>query len=120
MDSNKMLNLWGDNIDSLKSGGILSTNGRVLLAIIYANEITQVAISVVLNLSEAAIEKSVGFWTKSGILQTVKVGRKNVYSINWEALRAHPDFVVIKGFIEDENKIQLQVARPTESRESLQ
>ena len=109
MDSNKMLNLWGDNMDSLKSGGILSTNGRVLLAIIYAREITQLAISVVLNLSEGAIEKSVAFWGKAGILKTNKIGRKNVYDIDWEVLRQHPDYVIIKGFIEDGDKIQLEV-----------
>lgn len=114
MDSNKMLNLWGDNMDSLKSGGILSTNGRVLLAIIYAKEITQLAISVVLNLSEGAIEKSVAFWTKAGILKTTKVGRRNVYDIDWDILQKHPDYVIIKGFIEDGNKVQLEVARPIE------
>jgi hypothetical protein len=119
MDSNKMLNLWGNNIKLLKGGGILSTNGRVLLAIIYANEITQVAIAVVLNLSNAAIEKSVGFWAKAGIIEIVKAGRKNVYSINWEILRDHPDFVIMKGFIDDESKIQFEVARPIEGSESL-
>ena len=109
MDSNKMLNLWGENSELLKSGGILSTNGRVLLAIIYAKEITQLAISIVLNLSESAIEKSVAFWVDSDILGVVKVGRRNAYSINWQKLKTHPDFVIIKEFIEDGDKIQLEV-----------
>lgn len=109
MDSNKMLNLWGDNIESLKSGGILSTNGRVLLAIIYDNQITQIAISVTLNLSESAIEKSVAFWKNAGIIDVQKIGRRNAYVVNSEALHAHPDFVIMKAFVENENKVQLEV-----------
>ena len=109
MDSNKMLNLWGDNIESLKSGGILSTNGRVLLAIIYDNQITQIAISVTLNLSESAIEKSVAFWKNAGIIDVQKIGRRNAYVVNSEALHAHPDFVILKAFVENENKVQLEV-----------
>lgn len=109
MDSNKMLNLWGDNIESLKSGGILSTNGRVLLAIIYDNQITQIAISVTLNLSESAIEKSVAFWKNAGIIDVQKIGRRNAYVVSSEALHAHPDFVIMKAFVENENKVQLEV-----------
>jgi len=109
MDSNKMLNLWGSNIESLKSGGILSTNGRVLLAIIYDNRITQIAISVTLNLSESAIEKSVAFWKNAGIIEVRKIGRRNVYAINFDTLHTHPDFVIMKALIENENQIQLKV-----------
>lgn len=109
MDSNKMLNLWGNNIESLKSGGILSTNGRVLLAIIYDNQITQIAISVTLNLSESAIEKSVAFWKNTGIIDVQKIGRRNVYTINFDTLHAHPDFAIMKALIENENQIQLKV-----------
>jgi predicted transcriptional regulator len=109
MDSNEMLNLWGNNIESLKSGGILSTNGRVLLAIIYDNQITQIAISVTLNLSESAIEKSVAFWKNAGIIDARKIGRQNVYTINFEALHTHPDFAIMKALIENENQIQLKV-----------
>jgi hypothetical protein len=119
MDSNKMLNLWGDNIETLKSGGILSTNGRVLLAIIYAPEITQLAISVVLNISESAIEKSVAFWSRAGIIEVVKVGRRNVYSIDWVKLKEHPDFIIMKEFIEDDSKIRFEITQPSEGSESF-
>lgn len=120
MDSNKMLNLWVENADSIKRGGILSTNGRVLLAIIYEREITQLAISLILGLSEAAIEKSVAFWLNAGIIEVNKVGRKNVYSTNWVKLREHPDYAVIKGFIEDDNQIQLEITQSSESGKGIQ
>lgn len=98
MNLYELLSAWGDKRELLKRGGILSTNGRVLVAIIIDDTITQIAIAVLLGISQSAVEKAVSFWVDAGILTVEKRGRGNAYSVNWVKLKEHPDYPTLKAF----------------------
>lgn len=98
MNLYELLSAWGDKRDLLKRGGILSTSGRVLVAIIIDETITQIAIAVLLGISQSAVEKAVSFWVDAGILTIEKKGRGNVYSVDWVKLQEHPDYPTLKVF----------------------
>jgi len=85
-----------------RKGGILSTNGRVLLTIIADPDITQVAVSVILGISPSAVEKAVAFWSDAGIVVAEKTGRNNKYSVNLEALHQHPDYKTLALLIKND------------------
>jgi DNA-binding transcriptional regulator LsrR (DeoR family) len=98
MNLYELLSTWSEAREITRRGGILSTNGRILVAIIVDPKITQIAISVMLGVSQAAIEKGVAFWEEAGIIEIHKQGRSNTYSVNWERLRDHPDYPTLKVF----------------------
>lgn len=92
MNLYELLSAWGDSKDVLRKGGILSTHGRVLVAMIIDPSITQISVAILLGLSQSAVEKSVAFWVEQGILSVEKQGRSNVYAVKWDKLNEHPDF----------------------------
>ena len=61
---------------------LLSTTGRVLVAIIEDPTMTVRAISVYLDLSETMIEKTVKQLVEAGLITKTKVNRQNVYRCN--------------------------------------
>lgn len=61
---------------------LLSTAGRVLVAIIEDPTMTVRAISVYLDLSETMIEKTVRQLIEAGLITKTKVNRQNVYRCN--------------------------------------
>ena len=71
---------------------LLSTAGRVLIAIIEDPTLTQRAISVYLDISETMIDKSIRVLISDGLITKTKKQRQNVYKINHDAIKKHPDF----------------------------
>lgn len=74
LDSKKILRYHKD--DEI---GLLSTPGRVLVALIEDPNMTIRAISVYLDLSETMIEKTVKQLINAGLITKTKVNRQNVY-----------------------------------------
>lgn len=103
MNLYELLSAWGDSKEILRKGGILSTNGRVLVAMIVDPSITQISVAVLLGISQSAVEKAVAFWVEAGILSVEKQGRGNIYAVNWDRVKEHPDFATL-GVILGENK----------------
>lgn len=77
LDSKKILRYHKDDEISL-----LSTSGRVLVALIEDPNMTIRAISVYLDLSETMIEKTVKQLINAGLITKTKVNRQNVYRCN--------------------------------------
>lgn len=95
MDVDKMLNIW-DADEPYSKPAFLSTTGRVLLMMMVDSRITQIAMSILFKVSETAIEKSVANLVNADIVEIVKNGRKNEYSINWEVMSSHNDFQMMR------------------------
>lgn len=77
--------------------GLLSTPGRVLVAIAEDPTMTQRALSVYLDLSETMIDKTVKSLISRGLVTKTKLNRQNIYEINIEEVKNHPD---IQHFLE--------------------
>lgn len=104
MHINNLLSLWsGDNEYAIKPS-ILSTNMKILMLILLDSEMTQVAMSVTLGVSETAIEKAVANLKNHGIVTIRRSGRRNQYDVNLSALENHRDFVALKEFIDHVQK----------------
>lgn len=71
--------------------GLLSTPGRVLVAIAEDPTMTQRALSVYLDLSETMIDKTVKSLITRGLVTKTKLNRQNIYKINTEVMKNHPD-----------------------------
>lgn len=70
---------------------LLSTAGRVLVAIIEDPTMTLRAISVYLDLSETMIDKTVKYLIDSGLISKTKVNRRNVYKLNKKLIKEQQD-----------------------------
>ena len=70
---------------------LLSTAGRVLVALIEDPTMTQRAISVYLDLSETMIDKTIKSLISRGLITKTKLHRQNIYQINISEVTAHPD-----------------------------
>lgn len=70
---------------------LLSTAGRVLIAIIEDPTMTVRAISVYLDLSETMIEKTVKQLIAAGLITKTKVNRQNVYRYNNKSILEQRD-----------------------------
>lgn len=70
---------------------LLSTAGRVLVAIIDDPTMTIRAISVYLDLSETMIDKTVKQLVAHGLITKTKVNRQNVYRCNKKLILEQPD-----------------------------
>ncbi len=79
---------------------LLSTAGRVLVAIIEDPTLTQRAISIYLDLSETMIDRTLKMLTKNGVITKTKDNRKNIYKVNLEVLKNNPDIRHFIGIIE--------------------
>jgi len=94
LDRQKILRYHQDNEVSL-----LSTAGRVLVAIIEDPTMTIRAISVYLDLSETMIDKTVKTLTASGLITKTKLNRQNVYQLNKNLIIEQPDIQHFLGAI---------------------
>ena len=78
---------------------LLSTAGKVLLAICEDPTLTQRAISVYLGCSEALVDKSVASLASEGLVTKTKVGRKNIYCVNVDLVFSHSDIQHWRGVV---------------------
>lgn len=95
LDKQKLLRYHDDDHVNL-----LSTAGRVLVAIIEDPTLTQRAISIYLDLSETMIDRTLKMLTKNGVITKTKDNRKNIYKVNLEVLKNNPDIRHFIGIIE--------------------
>ena len=86
LDKKKVLRYHRDHEISL-----LSTAGRVLVAIIEDPTMTVRAISVYLDLSETMIDKTVKHMIAAVLVSKTKVNRQNIYKVDVEAVQQQPD-----------------------------
>jgi len=86
LDKKKVLRYHNEDEISL-----LSTPGRVLVAILEDPAMTQRALSVYLDLSETMIDKTVKSLISKGLITKTKLNRQNIYKVNIELLKNHPD-----------------------------
>lgn len=70
---------------------LLSTAGRVLMAILEDPTMTQRAISVYLGCSESLVDKTMKTLIDAGMVSKTKVSRQNVYSIDTDSIENHSD-----------------------------
>ena len=70
---------------------LLSTPGRVLMAIMEDPTLTQRAIPVYLGCSETLVDKTVKTLVDAGLITKTKVNRQNVYRINPMLIDGHSD-----------------------------
>lgn len=70
---------------------LLSTHGRVLMAIMQDPTMTQRAISVYLGCSETLVDKSVKALVENGIVTKTKLKRQNLYRLSPAAIQNHSD-----------------------------
>tara|TARA_B110001454_G_scaffold217757_1_gene243863 strand:+ start:1314 stop:1703 length:390 start_codon:yes stop_codon:yes gene_type:complete len=80
--------------------GLLSTTGRVLMAIIEDPTMTQRAISVYLGCSESLVDKTTKALAAAGLITKTKVNRKNVYAVDREKVENHSDIQHVGRLIE--------------------
>lgn len=74
---------------------LLSTAGRVLVAIIEDPTMTLRSISVYLDLSETMIDKTVKYLIDGGLITKTKVNRRNVYKLNKTLIKEQQDILHI-------------------------
>lgn len=88
---------------------ILSTAGRVLVAIIEDPTMTLRAISVYLDLSETMIDKTVKYLIAGGLITKTKINRRNVYKLNKKLITEQQDIqhilAAIRGLNEENTEI---------------
>jgi len=94
LDKQKLFRYHNENTISL-----LSTPGRVLIALIEDNSITQRALSNYLNIRETMIDKTIKSLIDRGLVTKTKVNRKNVYKVSVENVISHPDIQHLLGAI---------------------
>ena len=107
MDVNKVFTTWIESKDILRTNVLLSTHGKVLCALMIDPEITQVALSLMLGVAQSMIEKSVGILIDAGIVHVEKIGRHNMYHVNYEYIKTHPEYVTLKEIINNVDKARL-------------
>lgn len=87
---------------------LVNTNGRVLIALLEDNTMTQRALSVYLGLSEAMIDKTIKTLINKGLVIKTKSQRQNVYKVDIEKLKNHPDIQHFMGVITLLNSKQVE------------
>ena len=90
LDSKKILRYHREHEVSL-----LSTAGRVLVAIAEDPTMTIRAISVYLDLSETMIDKTVKQLINSGLITKTKLNRQNVYRCSEKLILEQPDIQAV-------------------------
>jgi len=85
---------------------LVSTNGRVLIALLEDSTMTQRALSVYLGLSETMIDKTLKTLMGKGLVTKTKIQRQNTYEVNIEKLKIHPDIHHLEGVISDIFKVR--------------
>jgi len=106
LDKQKVFRYHNENVVNL-----LSTPGRVICSLMEDNTMTQRALAVYLDMSEAMIDKTIKSLIVSGLITKTKVSRQNIYKVNYELVLKHPDIQHLLGSINsppptvDENSI---------------
>jgi len=98
---------------------LLSTAGRVLMAIMQDPTMTQRAISVYLGCSETLVDKTVKTLVESGLITKTKVQRRNVYRINPILIDGHSDIQHLRDAIkllDSVNRKEVPEKKPAISR----
>ena len=116
LDKQKLLRYHNED-----SVNLLSTAGKVLIAIMEDPTMTLRAISVYLDISETMVDKSVKALIEDGLISKTKVQRQNIYKINFEALKKHQDishmYEVMKLIYE--KKDQEKIHKPESTEDEL-
>jgi len=86
LDKQKLFRYHADGEISL-----MSTAGRVLIALIEDPTTTQRALSVYLNLSETMIDKTIKSLISRGLITKTKLNRQNIYKVDINQVKKHPD-----------------------------
>jgi len=94
LDKQKVFRYHNENAINL-----ISTSGRVLIALMEDPTMTQRALSVYLDLSETMIDKTVKLLIKNGLITKTKTQRQNIYKVNVEEVKKHPDIQHLKDAI---------------------
>jgi predicted transcriptional regulator len=94
LDKQKVFRYHNENAINL-----ISTSGRVLVALMEDPTMTQRALSVYLDLSETMIDKTVKLLIKNGLITKTKTQRQNIYKVNVEEVKKHPDIQHLKDAI---------------------
>lgn len=104
LDTQRLLRYQDEN-----TIGLLSTPGRVLVAILENPNTTLRGIAVYLDLSETMIDRTIKSFISIGLITKTKSQRQNIYKVNISVLKIHPDihhfFNAIQGlFLPELNK----------------
>jgi uncharacterized membrane protein len=91
LDKQKVFRYHNENAINL-----ISTSGRVLIALMEDPTMTQRALSVYLDLSETMIDKTVKLLIQNGLITKTKTQRQNIYKVNVEEVKNHPDIQHLK------------------------
>lgn len=100
--------VWVDGEDDSSKGSLLSTSGRVLIGLSEDPDVGHLALSLMLGVTETAIEKAVAKLINAGMIQMTKDGRRNKYTIVWDVVNRDKDFQIMKAFYD--NQIRLRDA----------
>jgi predicted transcriptional regulator len=101
LDRKKVLRYHREDAISL-----LSTTGRVLIALIEDPTMTIRAISVYLDLSETMIDKTVKSLIAADLVSKTKINRHNLYKVNLKAVIDQPDMQHITEIIKTISETQ--------------
>jgi uncharacterized membrane protein len=91
LEKQKVFRYHNENAISL-----ISTSGRVLVALMEDPTMTQRALSVYLDLSETMIDKTVKLLIQNNLITKTKTQRQNIYVVNIEEVKKHPDIQHLK------------------------
>ena len=86
LDKQKVFRYHNENVINL-----ISTSGRVLVALMEDPTMTQRALSIYLDLSETMIDKTVKLLIQNNLITKTKWQRQNIYKVNREEVKKHPD-----------------------------
>jgi len=98
--------IWVDSEDDINSESLLSTSGRVLIGLLEDPQIGHLALSLMLGVTETAIEKAVAKLVKAGMLKSEKEGRRNKYTILWDVVYNDRDFKIMKEFYDNQAQLR--------------
>jgi len=76
-----------------KAPKILSTAGRIVVAISLRPDITLSQIGIIAGINSATAAQNITALIKGNVITRTKLGRKNCYQINKKALAKHPDII---------------------------
>jgi len=83
----------------------VTTTGRVLVCVLEQPQITLREMAMILGVTESGVAKTVAGLVKSGVIARTKVKGRNIYSVDKNQARNHPDirryFAAISPMFED-------------------
>jgi predicted HTH transcriptional regulator len=69
----------------------VTTTGRVLVCVLEQPQITLREMAMILGVTESGVAKTVAGLVKSGVIARTKVKGRNIYSVDKNQARNHPD-----------------------------